>query len=251
MIRAVTFDFWDTIVADDSDEPRRKAAGMPPKSEARLALFSNEVLSYHPYLDHAAVLAAHQAATDWFNIQWKRHHKTPCVADRLLVGFDALNIKKTAGFDQMVNGYETMEVGTPPDLAPGIESALMSLSVDYKIGIISDAIVTPGWGLRDILSAYGLLHYFSHFVFSDEAGASKPNPTVFDLAARGLGVNVSELAHVGDREANDIKGPLGVGAVAVLYTGTIDRGSDTTEAQIHCAHHDQLPSLIQRYGARP
>ena len=35
MLKAITFDFWDTIVQDDSDEPKRKQQGLPTKSEAR------------------------------------------------------------------------------------------------------------------------------------------------------------------------------------------------------------------------
>ena len=30
MIEAITFDFWDTIAIDDSDEPKRAALGLDP-----------------------------------------------------------------------------------------------------------------------------------------------------------------------------------------------------------------------------
>ena len=32
VIRAITFDLRDTVIHDDSDEPKRAAAGPPPKS---------------------------------------------------------------------------------------------------------------------------------------------------------------------------------------------------------------------------
>ena len=35
MIKAVTFDLWDTIVYDDSDEARRKAQGLRSKRDER------------------------------------------------------------------------------------------------------------------------------------------------------------------------------------------------------------------------
>ena len=35
MIKAVTFDLWDTIVHDDSDEPKRKAKGLRTKKAER------------------------------------------------------------------------------------------------------------------------------------------------------------------------------------------------------------------------
>ncbi len=34
-IRAVTIDLWDTIIDDDSDEPKRKAKGLRTKAEER------------------------------------------------------------------------------------------------------------------------------------------------------------------------------------------------------------------------
>ena len=34
-IKAVTFDLWDTIVHDDSDEPKRKAKGLRSKKAER------------------------------------------------------------------------------------------------------------------------------------------------------------------------------------------------------------------------
>ncbi|MCP4360187.1 MAG: hypothetical protein GY796_19440 [Chloroflexi bacterium] len=40
MIKAITFDFWDTLVFDDSDEPKRAALGLPGKAETRLQLLT-------------------------------------------------------------------------------------------------------------------------------------------------------------------------------------------------------------------
>ena len=35
MIKAITFDLWDTVLIDNSDEPKRKAAGRPTKAIER------------------------------------------------------------------------------------------------------------------------------------------------------------------------------------------------------------------------
>ena len=47
MIRAITFDLWDTIVIDDSDEPKRAAQGLSSKPVARETLFIEEVRAHH------------------------------------------------------------------------------------------------------------------------------------------------------------------------------------------------------------
>jgi len=248
-VRGITFDFWDTIVDDDTDEPKRADRGLPTKASARRDTFVDEVLRHHPSVGVEAAIAAFDHAQATFRHHWKVEHHTPCVADRLSVGFHQLGIPKTPGFDALVAEWEGMEVSIPPNLVPGIERCLSALQGRYRIGIISDAIVTPGVGLRQILKDYGLFHYFDHFVFSDEAGASKPAPRVFELATAGLGVEASELAHVGDRPANDIAGPNAFGAHSVLYTGVVDRRTaDCAAASVVVDHMDDLPNAIAELG---
>jgi hypothetical protein len=48
MIEAITFDFWDTIAIDDSDEPKRAALGLPSKPESRIQMFAARVTANHP-----------------------------------------------------------------------------------------------------------------------------------------------------------------------------------------------------------
>jgi putative hydrolase of the HAD superfamily len=262
MLRAVTFDFWDTLVVDDSDEPARARLGLPPKAEARRALFhSAATRSLHhgagtpaqlaraasdPAWWTASVDAAWEAANANFRRQWLELRFTPHIRDRLADAFARLGLQPapTAVFTDLVDAIAGMEVEHPPVLVPGVAEGLRALHGRYRLGIISDTIVTPGSGLRKILAHYNLLDLFSAMIFSDEVGACKPSPAVFEAAAAALGCAPSELAHVGDREKNDVDGPLGVGAVAVLYTGAVDRGSATTRAQLVCADHRQLAGLL-------
>jgi FMN phosphatase YigB (HAD superfamily) len=245
MQKAVTFDFWDTIVIDDSDEPKRASKGLATKAQARRALFVTELLAHHPGLNNSQADAAFDHCNALFRHWWKVEHRTPAIGDRLREGFRHLNLEPTPGFDEMVARYAALEVETPPDLAPGIHGCLDNLAGRYRLGIISDAIVTPGAGLRQVLKDYGLLHYFDYCVFSDEAGAAKPAPKVFDIACEKLDVPPENLVHIGDREANDVAGPVNYGAKCVLYTGVIDRGSSkTTAANAVCIHHQELPITI-------
>jgi putative hydrolase of the HAD superfamily len=168
------------------------------------------------------------------------------VAARLQEGYAFLEIPFTPGFDALVQEIEEMELHIPPDFAPGVHQALATLAADYKLGIISDTIHTTGRGLRQLLESQGLLGYFSYFVFSDEVGASKPASVVFEQAAQGLGVPLAHMVHVGDRESNDIAGPLAVGMQAILYTGVIDRGSAQTRANAICRDFAELPKIIKQ-----
>ncbi len=244
MLQAITFDFWDTLVADDSDEPKRKTRGLSPKPAARLHLLTDEITRHHSEITRDQIAAAFQHANDTFNHAWKIEHHTPTVAARLKYAYEFLQIGLTPGFANIVRAVEEMEVEIPPDFCAGVNDTLAELARHYKLGIISDTIHTPGRGIRQLLDAQGILKYFSYFVFSDEVGASKPKPLVFERASAGLGVPLANIAHVGDRESNDVDGPLAVGMYSVFFTGVLDRGSANTRAHAVCPGYADLPRVI-------
>ncbi len=70
-IKAVTFDLWDTIVDDDSDEPRRRAMGLRTKADERRHL-AWQTLDTHAPISREAVSQAYDVAEAAFNHVWKR-----------------------------------------------------------------------------------------------------------------------------------------------------------------------------------
>ena len=67
----VTFDFWDCIVQDDSDEKKRAELGLPPKKIARRSLFVEEIRAHHAEVETTRAEAAYAHLTAWFNQKWK------------------------------------------------------------------------------------------------------------------------------------------------------------------------------------
>ncbi len=246
MIRAVTFDFWDTLVADDSDEPRRAQLGLPTKPQARLQLLLDEILFYHPAFTPEQIAKAFEQANQRFRHAWKNEYRTPSVAARLQEVYTALDIPTTPGFSEVVRRVEEMELMIPPQFVPGVRETIEQLARRYKLGIVSDTIHTSGRGIRTLLERQGILDNFSGFVFSDEVGASKPAPVVFERATAALDVPLSQIVHVGDRESNDVEGPRAVGMKAILFTGVVDRGVASTRADAVCAAFTTLPDVIAK-----
>ncbi len=243
-VTAITFDFWDTLVVDDSDEPARAAQGLAPKPVARRALVVDDILAHHPAVTGGEASAAWDQSLAWCRRRWLDDRVTPTVAERVDAALEALGVPRTGGFDELVDLLSTMEVEIPPVLAPGVAEAIPALAERHRLGIISDTIVTPGVGLQAILEGHGLRRFFEVFVFSDEVGAAKPEATVFRAAVQGFGVAPAELAHVGDREVNDVLGARRFGARGVLYTGVKDRGSATSEADVVCTDHRALGAQL-------
>ncbi len=250
-IKAVTFDLWDTMVHDDSDEAKRSAAGLRSKRDERRHLVWQALNEIEP-IALEQVRLAYDVADAGFNLVWKENHINWTVEQRLRVILQGLGRSlPAAAMATLIERTGAMEVEISPDPIEGIDQALGALAERYKLAVVSDSIVTPGSGLRQILEKHGLKRHFSGFSFSDEVGHSKPHRSMFETAASQLGVSLEEIVHVGDRDHNDVKGPHAIGAKAILFTGSRPDDAETTTADAVCAHHRDLPAIVDRLAAQP
>ena len=246
-IRAITFDLWDTVIIDDSDEPKRAAQALPPKPVMRRNLV-HEFLRRHRPINRELIDIAYDVVDAAFRQVWYEQNVTWTVSERLSVLLGGLKRElPQEEFDELVRLHEDMELAVRPDPAPGIAEAVAALhKKNYRLGVISDAIFSPGRALRELLAGYGILKYFDAFVFSDEIGCAKPEPAVFHAAAKTLGVRTFEIVHIGDREPKDIAGPHAVGARAIFTSVVKDRGSENTQADALCRDYNDLLNIVER-----
>lgn len=245
-ITAVTFDLWDTIIDDESDEPKRAAKGLRSKPDERHHLVL-EALNRHQPLASEDLAIAYGVANAAFVKCWKGHSITWTAKERIQVLLNGLGrILPEQELDELAQAQERLELDVPPDPIPGAQQAVAELASRYKLCVISDTIITAGTGLRAWLEMHDLKQYFSGFAFSDEVGNSKPHPAMFASAASQLGVDYDQMVHIGDRDHNDVKGPQAMGMKAVLFTAKRDIDKDTTSADAICASHADLPSTIDK-----
>ena len=249
-IKAISFDMWDTLVDDDSDETVRAERGLRSKKDERRHLVWQALNELEP-TDYERVALAYDTADAGFNLVWKKLHINWTLEQRLKVVLDGLGRTLPEDVHQkLIDDTARMEVEIPPHPIDGVAQSLQALAKDFKLCVVSDSIVTPGTGLRQILDGHGLKQYFSAFAFSDEVAHSKPHASMFDTAADALGVERHEIIHVGDRDQNDVKGPHAIGARAVLFTATRPDDAGITTADAICASHHDLPSVIAEVAER-
>ena len=249
MVKAITFDLWDTVIHDDSDEHKRRARGLASKKEARRQL-AHAVLARHGPLEERALRAAYDTMEAAFNHVWHQQHVTWTVDDRVTVLLAGLGrTLPDPDRAELVRELEEMEIKVPPDPVAGIGEAIAALAGSYKLAVVSDAIYTPGRCLREWLDMHDLKQHFDAFAFSDEVGHSKPHRDMFAHVAAQLGVAIDDMLHIGDRDHNDIKGPHALGMKAVLFTATRDRDKGRTAADAVCASAAELPETVRRVAA--
>lgn len=243
-IGAVTFDLWDCLFVDDSDEPKRKAAGLPAKRVARRDL-AHEYFSRHQKITRELSDVAFDVCEGAFNKVWHDQYVTWTVRERYELLMKALGKAiPEPDLSEVIRKHETMELDYRPDPVPGAVEALRALKGAYPLVIISDAINSPGWALRELLKGAGMLECFDAFVFSDEAGRSKPAPEVFQAAAKAVGCQMCDIVHIGDRPHNDIGGPHAVGARGVLLTAAKVRPLGDHKPDAVCDNYAKLPGIL-------
>lgn len=241
MIRLVTFDFWETLVADSAENLRRQRA-------LRLAALARALAGVGAGLAPAEVEAAYERSegvlVDRF---WGRDRDlasgeqvrivlecaAPGVADRL----------SGPAFDDLVRGYTEPVLAHPPTLSPGAAEAVRALAARGVIlGIISNTGRTPGVVLRRVLETGDLLRHFRVVSYSDEVGYRKPDAEIFRRTLAEVGAAPGEAAHVGDNPVADVMGARGVGMLGVHYAA--DGRPAAEHADVVVADLAEIPARL-------
>jgi FMN phosphatase YigB (HAD superfamily) len=196
--------------------------------------------------------AGYDAAWLGWNDAWRANHRqlsgvdaahSMCDAvERAFAGSAAAGVR-----DLLLDAFAGQGEGADLMLVDGVADTLAALSErGIRLGIICDVGFTPSPVLLRHLERHGLLEYFDHWSFSDEVGWYKPAPEIFRHALAGLGgIAPGRAAHVGDIRRTDVAGALGMGMVAVRYSGVSDdQTEDQPEATHVVADHRRLPAVL-------
>ena len=220
MLEAVTFDYWQTLVSERPGEMRAGQIGRFAATLAETGQPRNE-----EELESAF-------AENWqrFEEHWSENTGQYTPTDTVDFVCGQLGIDLRDGLRaRLIDGFREVGESVHLDLAPGIAESLAGLrGAGLRLGIVCDVGLTSSPTLRDRLAGFGLLDAFDAWAFSDETGWFKPAPEAFTPALQDLGVSdPARVAHVGDNRRTDVAGALGLGMVAVRYTGL---GRDRTHA---------------------
>ncbi len=108
-----------------------------------------------------------------------------------------------------------------------------------RLGIISNGSSARQ---RQKLSEVGVLDRFTAVVISEDIGAAKPDPEIFQAACRSMGASPSACLHVGDRLEVDALGACDAGLRGVW----LDRRGkgDAPSSVTTIARLSELPALV-------
>jgi len=116
-----------------------------------------------------------------------------------------------------------------------------------RVAYVSNTLTSPAQ-MRRRLEEFGLLDHAEVAVFSVEHGVRKPNPRIYELALRALGIEPSEAVFVGDRVREDVRGPQAVGTRGVLTHEFRQEDSDGAAPFAVISHLRDLLPLLELPG---
>jgi HAD superfamily hydrolase (TIGR01549 family) len=126
-------------------------------------------------------------------------------------------------------------------LFPEVPLLLKELKeVGIGIGLITNG---PTDHQRMKIQQLGLDEHFleKHIFISDQVGRAKPNPYIFEVAAREMKFSPEELLYVGDSWENDVVGPIKAGWNAVWFN---HRGKQPLTDHTPVAEITSLSSIL-------
>ncbi len=213
MHQAITFDLWETLIADSKALDKKRSVYRVERAHHILRRAGFDV-------SRKELELAHHAVWESCRKKWERARD---------ISFDDqvnlfLNLAQP-GLVKALNSVAIREIGEhyakavllyPPRMIKGADQVLQGLCKDgYKIGLICNTGRTPGFVLRKLLTRYRLLKYFDVALFSDETIARKPDAKIFQLALKALECPAGSALHVGDDLKNDVQGALKAGMQVV------------------------------------
>ena len=229
MIKAVSFDFYNTLVRF-----------WPPLEEIQQAACHELGLT----VQEEAITRGYAVADVLFN----RENEERSLSSRS----DEERLEFFGRYEQLI--LETAGIPVSMDLAQRVWKMAMSVPKDfmlfddtvpaleqlresgYKVGVITNL----RRDLSQLCNRVGLLPHLDFMVGSEEVGIEKPHPPIFMAALEKVEAAPQEVVHVGDQIRSDVMGAQGVGMHAVL----IDRSGFGAEA-VDCPKISSLSELNQ------
>jgi putative hydrolase of the HAD superfamily len=218
MVKAVTFDFWETLVQDSMENLRRQR-------RLRIEALHQAVRRGGCELEESLVAEAYDRSERVLTESFWSQDRDPRIEEQVRLVLETISPSvcekmPSAHFEEALAGYIEPVLRLPPALCPGADEAVRALAArGIALGIVSNTGRTPGIILRKVLERYDLLRHFSVISYSDEVGYRKPDAEIFHRTLVGLATEPQHAAHVGDNPIADVLGAQGIGMQGIHFAG--------------------------------
>ena len=243
---AVTFDLWNTLIAE---EPSGVVGKERQKNRALGALAILREHDVNVNLD--ALISALDAAQHRINID----HESGLdlvFPDRLgqilsMVDRGLMERLSSDTLERIACEMDRAFLNLSPSVIEGaIEALEMVRKIGLKTALISNTGLTSPAGYVPFLESTGLAKYLDVLTFSNEIAVAKPSAEIFTRTLEKLKVPSWAAFHVGDSLFADVSGAGGVGMQTAWIVGKESRAKGV-KPDFLCDDIKKLPDLMCKW----
>jgi len=236
MIKAVTFDCWDTLIVDDDSRDGKMLEYL------EFVCQENSVSLVDKNISDAF------AKEDKLRVEYVvTHYKTKNAMWRTKTLLELLDVQlPLSEVVRIADYFDRIALDVRPPRVPQVDEILEELSQKYRLGVICNGGYHSGDTVRQILDAHDLLQYFTWLSFSDEIDVAKPHKRIFEHTVEKLGCEMEETVHIGDSEYSDIVGAKKAGMKTILFAGVNQKYRDNTTADFVIDSYNKIIGVLER-----
>ncbi len=228
MIKAVTFDCWDTLIIDDEGRDRKMLDYLESVCQDNGISLANK--------DIAAAWTREDELREEYVIA---HNRTKDALERTETLLEILDVRLPhSEVIRIADYFDRIALEILPPQVPEVKDILRVLAQKYRLGVICNGGYHSSDTVKQILHAHELLAFFEWLSFSDELNVAKPHRSIFEVTLEKLGCELNEAVHIGDSEYSDIAGAKSAGMKAILFIGINTK----------CKNHTTADFILDRYS---
>lgn len=196
-IKAITFDFWDTLYKGNSDNRLKRNHYLYSVSSAENVGEVEIVIN--------KTKKSLESNMERLGIAYTSEFFWDIIAKHLRITYRDL---------QTFHKFSKDNFLANPPISIFEDKDLIRLSEDYKLGIISNTLSIPGNTIRQFIgnqSVFKSTIIQDSIIFSDEVGCAKPNYKIFKIAHSKIPYLSEEILHIGDNSRCDVEGAKNYG----------------------------------------
>jgi len=241
MLRALTFDYWDTLY---------EGGALPERVALRRTAVGALLGAYGRALPEEQLRTLYEESGREAERWWSEEQRGYSTNDRLHWILERAHVAPRDACEHVATAAEAVDNALlilPPAMLRGAWQTLRTLSRHLTLAVISDTGFASGRAQDRLLEKDGARDFFAATIYSMDVGHAKPRPEIFRAAIETLGLAPEQILHIGDNERTDVRGALDAGLRAVRLD--VVRAGGPSEAEFVARSHEELVDYLLRQTA--
>jgi putative hydrolase of the HAD superfamily len=243
MLRALTFDYWDTLY---------EGGALPERVAMRRTAVGALLGAYGRALPEEQLRALYEASGHEAERWWSEEHRGYTTNERLRWILERAAVKPRDPCEHVATAADAVDnalLMLPPAMLAGAWQTLRVLRRHFRLAIVSDTGFASGRAQDRLLEKDAARAFFTATIYSMDVGHAKPRPEIFAAAVETLGVAPNEILHIGDNERTDVRGALAAGFRAVRLD--VVRHGGPSEAEFVARSFEELSEYLLSQAVAP